>query len=173
MSITVAKFKDVSAGTQPGQFTIGEREGVSSLTDLDPIYRRLLDEPVTAIVAVTGSDGQPNLTPVWFDYEGDTVLLNLATHRKKVDWLRKTPFATFILMNPENTYHWLSLKTKVSREISEDDPEEGPRVTEQLDRIWVKYTQNDPPYGLRDPSFDERRVLFELQVLKVATFGRP
>ncbi len=173
MSITVAKFKDVSAGTQPGQFTIGEHEGVSSLTDLDPIYRRLLDEPVTAIVAVTGSDGQPNLTPVWFDYEGDTVLLNLATHRKKVDWLRKTPFATFILMNPENAYHWLSLKTKVSREISEDDPEEGPRVTEQLDRIWVKYTQNDPPYGLRDPSFDERRVLFELQVLKVATFGRP
>ena len=28
-------------------------------------------------------------------------------------------------------------------------------------------------YGLRDPSFDERRVLFELDVVKVATFGRP
>jgi hypothetical protein len=28
---------------------------------------------VTAIVAVTGSDGQPNLTPVWFDYEGEVV----------------------------------------------------------------------------------------------------
>ena len=118
MSITVAKFKDVSAGTQPGQFTIGDREGVSSLSDLDPIYRRLLDEPVTAIIAVTGADGTPNLTPVWFDYEGDTVLLNLATHRKKVNWLRKTPHATFLLMNPENPYHWVSLKTTVAREIS-------------------------------------------------------
>ena len=28
----------------------------TSLADLDPIYKRLLDEPVTAIVAVTGSD---------------------------------------------------------------------------------------------------------------------
>ena len=47
MSITVAKFKDVAEGTQPGQFTIGDREAVSSLTDLDPSFKRLLDEPVT------------------------------------------------------------------------------------------------------------------------------
>ena len=173
MSITVAKFRDVANGLQPGQFTIGDREPVSSLTDLDPIYKRLLDEPVTAIVAVLGSDGLPNLTPVWFDYEGDTVLLNLATHRKKVDWLRQAPHATFLLMNPENTYHWVSIKTVVRREVSEDDPAEGQRVTDQLDRIWVKYTGNQPPYGLRDPSINERRVLFELEVVKVATFGQP
>jgi hypothetical protein len=59
VSITVAKFKDVAEGTQPGQFTIGDREGVSSLSDLDPIFKRLLDEPVTAVVAVTGRDGTP------------------------------------------------------------------------------------------------------------------
>ena len=146
MSITVAKFRDVADGIQPGQFMIGDREPVASLADLDP---------------------------VWFDYEGDTVLLNLATHRRKVDWLRKAPYATFLLMNPENTYHWLSLKTAVRREISEDDPAEGQRVTDQLDRIWVKYTGNEPPYALRDPSMDERRVLFELEVVRVATFGRP
>jgi PPOX class probable F420-dependent enzyme len=173
VSITVAKFLDVAGGTQPGQFTIGEREPVASLADLDPIYKRLLDERVTAIVAVMGADGLPNLTPVWFDYAGDIVLLNLATHRKKVDWLRKNPYATFILVNPENSYHWLSIKTKVAREISEDDPAEGQRVTDQLDHIWVKYTGNDPPYGLRDPSINERRVLFEMAVLKVATFGKP
>ena len=91
MSITVAKFKDVSEGTQPGQFTVGDREPVTSLADLEPSFRRLLDEPVTAVVAVMGRADQPHLTPVWFDYEGDTVLLNLATHRKKVDWLRKAP----------------------------------------------------------------------------------
>ena len=173
MAITVAKFRDVSEGTQPGQFMIGDRAPVSSLADLDPSFKRLLDEPVTAVVAVMGRDDQPNLTPVWFDYDGDVVLLNLATHRKKVDWLRQAPYATFLLMNPENTYHWLSIKTVVKREISEDDPDEGQRVTDQLDRIWVKYTGNEPPYALRDPSMDERRVLFEMQVVKVATFGRP
>ena len=88
-------------------------------------------------------------------------------------WLRAVPNATFLLMNPENAYHWLSLKTVVRREVSEDDPVEGRRVTDQLDRIWVKYTGNEPPYALRDPSMDERRVLFELDVVKVVTFGRP
>jgi PPOX class probable F420-dependent enzyme len=173
VSITVAKFKDVAEGTQPGQFTIGERKTVGSLDELAPIYKQLLDRPVTAIVAVTGGDGRAHLTPVWFGYEGDTVLLNLATHRKKVEWLRKTPHATFLLMNPDNAYHWVSITTTVSREISEDDPFEGPRVTAQLDGIWTKYTGNAPPYGLRDPSINERRALFELKVDRVATFGRP
>lgn len=173
MTITVAKFKDVAEGTQPGQFTIGEHEQVASLADLDPVYRRLLDEPVTAVIAVAGADGSANLTPVWFDYDGNTVLLNLATHRKKVRWLRARPHATFLLLNPANPYHWLSVKCEVTREISEDDPAEGKRVTDQLDRIWVRYTGNEPPYGLRDPSIDERRVLFEMRVVSVATFGRP
>lgn len=172
MSIRVAKFLDVAEGTQAGQFTIGDRDAVQSLTDLDPIYKPLLDNPVTAVVAVISPSGRANLTPVWFDYEDDTVLLNLATHRKKVDWLRANPQATFMLLNPENPYHWVSIKATVSREVSEDDPVEGKRVTEQLNRIFHKYTGGDE-YALRDPSFDERRVLFELKVDSIATFGRP
>ena len=172
MSITVAKFLDVSQGTQAGQFTVGDREVVRSLDDLDPVYKRLLEEPVTAVVAVTSPSGRANLTPVWFDHEGDTVLLNLATHRKKVEWLRANPQATFLLMNPHNAYHWLSIKATVSREISEDDPVEGQRVTDQLNAIFKKYTGGET-YALRDPSFEERRVLFELTVDSVATFGQP
>lgn len=164
---------DVADGVQPGQFTVGDHDSITSLSELDPTYKRLLDEPVTAIVSVTGRDGRSNLTPVWFDYEGDLVLLNLATHRKKVDWLRRSPQATFLLVNPENAYHWVSIKCTVGRELSEDDPQVGPRVTAQLDRIWTKYTGNEPPYALRDPAIDERRVLFEFSVDRVATFGRP
>ncbi|NMH96410.1 pyridoxamine 5'-phosphate oxidase family protein [Pseudonocardia acidicola] len=173
MAISVARFLDVAEGLQPGQFTVGDHATITSLSDLDPTYRQLLDDPVTAIVSVTGGDGRSNLTPVWFDYEGDLVLLNLATHRKKVGWLRKNPQATFALMSPANAYHWLSIKCTVAREVSEDDPVEGPRVTAQLDKIWTKYTGNEPPYALRDPSIDERRVLFELTVDRIATFGRP
>jgi nitroimidazol reductase NimA-like FMN-containing flavoprotein (pyridoxamine 5'-phosphate oxidase superfamily) len=173
MAINVARFLDVADGLQPGQFTVGDHTTVASLSDLDPIYKQLIDEPVTAIVSVTGGDGRSNLTPVWFDYDGDLVLLNLATHRKKVAWLRKNQEATFLLMNPANTYHWLSIKCTAVREISEDDPAEGPRVTAQLNKIYTKYTGDTGPYSLRDPSIDERRVLFELRVDRIATFGKP
>jgi PPOX class probable F420-dependent enzyme len=172
MAIKVAHFKDVADGVQPGQFMVGDREAVQRLEDLEPVYRQLLDEPVTAVIAVVGDAGRPNLTPVWFDYEGNTVLLNLAAHRKKVDWLRTHPQATFLLMNPQNAYHWLSIKATVVREISEEDPGQSERVNAQLNKIFKKYTGGDV-YSLRDPSFDERRVLFELEVDSVATFGRP
>jgi len=173
VAIQLAKFLDVADGLQADQFSVGTRESITSLDQLDPIYKRLLDEPVTAVVAVVGSDGRPNLTPMWFDYEGDTVLVNVAAQRRKVRWIRAHPYFTMLLMNPANPYHWVSIRCTVGREISEDDPDEGKRVTAQLDKIWTKYTQNPPPYGLRDPSIDERRILFECPVERVATFGKP
>ena len=173
MPFTVAKFLDVADGPQPGQFTIGERKQATSLEDLDPIYRRLLDEPVTATIAVMGKDGRPNLTPIWLDRQGDTLLLNFAEHRKKVNWLRANPEFTLCLVNPENTYHWISIKGTVTREIHEDDPDEGHRVKAATDRLWQQYTGNKDEYGLRDESVGERRVLFEARVDRIATFGRP
>ena len=73
MGFTVAKFLDVADGVQEGQFMVGSRSEVSSLDDLDPIYQQLLDEPVTAILAVQGGDGRTNLTPVWFGHSSDKV----------------------------------------------------------------------------------------------------
>jgi nitroimidazol reductase NimA-like FMN-containing flavoprotein (pyridoxamine 5'-phosphate oxidase superfamily) len=111
VSFKVAKVLDVAQGVQEDQFTVVSREDKESLDDLDPMYRQLLDEPVTAVIAVMGGDGRPWLTPVWFNYVGDKVLLNLAEHRRKTEWVRRNPQVTM------------------------------------------------PPYGLRDPSMDERRVL--------------
>ena len=173
MSFKVAKVLDVAQGVQEDQFTVGSREEKESLEDLDPVYRQLLDEPVTAVIAVMGGDGRPWLTPVWFNYVGDKVLLNLAEHRRKTEWVRHNPQVTMLLLNPKNPYHWLSIKATVEREVHEDDPVEGHRATETIDQAWTKYSGNPPPYGLRDPAMDERRVLFECRVDSVATFGQP
>jgi general stress protein 26 len=173
MAIKVARFLDVAEGLQPGQFSVGSHDEIASLDELDPIYKRLLDEPIASVLGLIGNDGRVNQTPMWFDYAGDKVLLNVATHRKKVEWIRKNDHLSFLLVNPQNAYHWVSIKTTVEREILEDDPQEGASVTAQVDKIWQKYTNNPPPYGLRDPSIDERRVLFVCGVDRVATFGKP
>ena len=54
-----------------------------------------------------------------------------------------------------------------------EEGETGAKVTQQVDKIWQKYTGNEPPYGLRDPSIDEKRVLFVCRVDRIATFGKP
>src|SRR6266508_7021809 len=173
MSFTVVNILDVSQGVQNDQFMVGAREEKQSLNDLDPEYRRLLDEQVTAVIAVMGPDGRPWLTPVWFNHDGEKVLLNLAEHRRKTPAIRSNPQVTILLMNPQNPYHWLTIKATAELEIHEDDPDEGHRATETIDQAWTKYTGAEPPYGLRDPTFNERRVLFECRVDRVATFGSP
>ena len=101
-TITIAKFRDVSEGLQPGQFAIGDREIVTSLDSLDPIYKELLDRPITITLGLIGPDGRVSLTPMWFDYEGDKVLINVAEHRKKTQWIRDNPQVSLLIMNPEN-----------------------------------------------------------------------
>ncbi len=173
LSIKVAKFLDVSGGTQAGQFTVGERTTIDSLADLEPSFKKLMDDPVTQVLGIVGPSGRANLTPMWFDYEGDLILINCAAHRTKTGWIRNSPRLTSLLVNPSNPYHWMSIKHTVSREISEDDPVEGPRVTAHVDKIWAKFTQQPGSYGLRDPSINERRVLFESTIDQIATFGKP
>lgn len=173
--VQVSKFLDLREGVQANQFTVGDRDQIDSISDLDETYKQLMDKPLACVMAVMGNDGRPNLTPMWFDYEGDKVLINVASHRKKTSWIRNNPQVSILIMNPENMYHWMSLKVTVEREIAESDPDEGQRVTDQLNRIWQKYMGPDAgdEYAIRDPSFEETRVLFECSVDRIATFGVP
>jgi len=68
----------------------------------------------------------------------------------------------------------MTVRKGASLEASTASPAAG-AIVAALARAGTRlmYTGNEPPYALRDPSMDERRVLFELEVVKVATFGRP
>ncbi len=87
-------------------------------------------------------------------------------------WIRDNPQLSMILVNPENPYHWMSMKVTVVNEVAEDGPD-GARVTAQLNKIWRKYIGEGDTYQLRDPSIDEKRVLFECRIDRIATFGKP
>ena len=169
---SISKFKDVADGLQEGQFTVGERERATSLNDLDPIHKALLDRPITITLGVVAPDGRASLTPMWFDYEDDKILVNTAAHRTKCEWIRNNPQLTVLIVNPDNPYHWVQIRCTVEQEQREWDAG-GERVTKQLDKIWTKYTGAEPPYGLRDPKIDEKRVLFVCRIDRVATFGKP
>ena len=77
-------------------------------------------------------------------------------------------------MNPENAYHWVWIKSTVRREVPEDDPEggaarhgSGPTRSGGSTRAALAST------ALRDESFGERRILFELWSTRLRPSGRP
>ena len=170
--ITVANFRSVAHGLQPGQFAVGERRQIRGIDELDPVYRALLDRPITVTLGLVGPDGRVSMTPMWFDHQDGKVLVNTASHRPKCAWIRRHPRLTVLIVNPENPYHWVQIKCSVEREMREWEPG-GEEVSAQLDRIWTKYTGKPGPYALRDPSIEEKRVLFICRVDRIATFGEP
>ena len=135
---TIANFRTVAHGPQEGQFAVGDRKKALGLSDLDPKYRRLLDEPVTMTLGLIGPGGRVALTPIWFDYEGEKVLVNTASHRPKCESMRKSA-SDILLVNPKNPYHWVQIKCTVEKELRDWEPG-GKYVAKQFDRIWHKYT---------------------------------
>ena len=142
------------------------------LSDLDPIYRQLLDRPVTMTLGLIGPDGRVSLTPMWFDYEGDKVLVNTASHRRNANGFASTRSSPSCWSIPKIPTTGCRSGARWRRRCGSGRTAAS-YVTRQLDRIWTKYTGNPAPYGLRDPAIDEKRVLFICRIDRIATFGKP
>jgi PPOX class probable F420-dependent enzyme len=162
-------IEDVITPGNEKAFTIGSRKEATDIHDLHPFYRSLLEKPVTAVVATTGTDGLPQVTPNWCSHDGTYVYLNSVRGRLKDRNLRVKPDVTIMLMNPENPYHWITIYGKVEQIIEEDDPLQGQLATESIDFLARKYL-GVTPYPLRDPN-GEIRVLYKVRPTRILTFG--
>jgi PPOX class probable F420-dependent enzyme len=79
----------------------------------------LHDEPNIAVVAALRPDGTPHQTPVWVDYDGEHVLLNLTTTRTKLDYLRGDPRASILVLDRNDPFRWLRVEGKVAEITAE------------------------------------------------------
>ena len=72
-------------------FETGKRGQISSIADLDPSYRWMLEKNVTATLATIKPNGLPQLTPVWLAHDGRHILLNTKKGRVKDRNMRARP----------------------------------------------------------------------------------
>ena len=98
-------------------------------------YRDLVaDETLAfAFLATIMDDGSPQVTPVWFNTEGETILINSAMGRVKDRNMRKRPQVALVLMDLEEPYRYLQIRGRVV-EITSDGAQE------HFDTLSIKYT---------------------------------
>jgi len=60
-----------------------------------------------AHLATIMPDGSPQVTPVWFDYEGGVIRVNTAKGRVKARNLREGAPVALSIMDPDNPYRHL------------------------------------------------------------------
>ena len=62
-----------------------------SLEKLTPAVRAFLEAPRYAVLATINESGMPQLTTVWYELQGDTVVMNTAAGRLKHRNLQRDP----------------------------------------------------------------------------------
>lgn len=124
-------------------------------------FRDLFQKKAFAHLATLMPDGQPQVTPVWCDLDGNQVVVNSAKGRQKDRNMRRDPRVTVTISDPENPYRYLEVRGRVA-EITEEDAEH------HIDRMAKKYLGQDK-YPYRRP--DEVRVLYRVEPEKCSFMG--
>ena len=82
-------------------------------------YKDLLESKALATIATIGPKGEPQSSPVWFDWDGTHILFSLIKTRQKYHNLQREPRIALSIIDPENLYRYLEIRGKVVR-IDED-----------------------------------------------------
>jgi PPOX class probable F420-dependent enzyme len=131
------------------------------MTELTKKQREFLDKnPFVGTATTLRQDGSPHNTIVWVDTEDDAVTFNTAVGRAKERHLRKDPRAAMTVVDPENTYRWVSVNGHA--ELTKEGADQ------QIDKLAKKYLGQDE-YPWRNP--EEERIKVRIKPEKVDSAG--
>lgn len=82
-------------------------------------YRTLLDGDFCAALITVMPGGQPQITPVWYNREGDCVLLNTMKGFRKEKNMRANPKVTLLIYDPGQPLRSIEIRGTVV-EMSEE-----------------------------------------------------
>lgn len=114
-----------------------------------------------AFVSTLMKDGSPQITPTWVDIEKNneySILVNTAEGRIKHKNLSRDPRLAISVVNGSNPYEMVTIRGKVTEQITQDAAEE------HIDKLAKKYLGVDKYPGR---SLGEKRVILRIRPEKV------
>ena len=124
-------------------------------------YKDLLQKKAFAHLATVMKDGSPQVTPIWFDYDGTHVRINSAKGRWKDKNMRNRPKVALSIPDPDNPYRYVQIRGTVT-EVTESGADA------HIDSLAKKYLGQDK-YPYRQPG--EERVIYKIAVERVNAQG--
>jgi PPOX class probable F420-dependent enzyme len=131
------------------------------MTEIPKAYLDLFSKPAFAHLVTLMPDGSPQVTPVWVDLDGNTVIINTAKGRLKDRNMKRDPRVALAVSDPANPYRYVQVRGRVS-----DITENGGDA--HIDKMAKKYLNQDT-YPYRQP--DEVRVVYRITPEHVQAWG--
>jgi PPOX class probable F420-dependent enzyme len=120
-------------------------------------YHDLLTGKAIAHVATLMPDGSPQVTPVWFDYDGEYIRINSAAGRVKDKNMRRDARVAISISDPKDPYRHIEVRGKVKHILTEG-------ADAHIDRLSHKYTGAEKYQNRRA---GEQRVTYKISVDKI------
>ena len=124
-------------------------------------YKDLLQKKAFAHLGTVMKDGSPQVTPIWFDYDGTHVRINSAKGRWKDKNMRNRPKVALSIPDPDNPYRYMQIRGTVT-EVTENGADA------HIDSLAKKYLGQDK-YPYRQPG--EERVIYKIAIDRVNAQG--
>jgi PPOX class probable F420-dependent enzyme len=130
-------------------------------TKIPEKYLDLFEKKAFCFLATLMPDGSPQVTPVWFDFDGTHVIVNSARGRVKDENMRRDPRVAVAIHDPDDPYRYLQIRGEVV-EITEEG------ANDVIDQLAHKYLDVDT-YPHHSP--DEVRVTYKIKPDSVQGMG--
>ena len=130
-------------------------------------HRDLLDRPIPVTLATVNPNGQPQLSVVWCNVDGEHILINTARGRLKEKNMASRPMVTILAFDQDDPYRYIEVRGKVV-----DMTEDG--AVDHIDLLAHLYTGRERYYGgfqAAERAARETRVICKVMPLKVVTYG--
>ncbi|MBE2195075.1 MAG: PPOX class F420-dependent oxidoreductase [Anaerolinea sp.] len=114
------------------------------------------ERPIVCALGTVMPSGQPQLTPVWFDYDGTHLIINTARGRQKDRNMTRNAKVTILILDPQNPMHWAEVRGYV-----DEATEVGGHA--MIKRLALKYRGKEE-YNLPE---GQVRVTYKIAVTKV------
>ncbi len=134
-----------------------------SAAQIPDSHAHILESKALLQLAIVLKDGTPQVSPVWFDTEGDLIRINSVRGRLKDKVMRARPAVAAAIVDPENPFSWLGIRGMVV-EITEEGAEA------HIDLLAKKYLGVEI-YPNRQPG--QVRVLYKIRPEKMFTMAPP
>ena len=119
------------------------------------------DKKAIANLATLMPDGSPQVTPVWFDYDGSHVRVNTAKGRVKARNMEQGSKVALSIVDPDNDYRYVQVRGSVTQVT-----EQG--ASDHIDALTKKYLGQDK-YPYHQPG--DVRVIYEITPASVSGMG--
>ena len=120
---------------------------------IDPALLDLIEDETKAyaFLGTTMHDGSPQVTPVWFNSDGENILINSAKGRVKDQNMRARPAVAMTIIDMKNPNRYLQVRGKVV-EITEEG------AVEHINMLSLKYS--GVPFSVPE---GQTRVIYKIR----------